>query len=538
MHDNQQSGSPKDKSEKIDMKNVKTTIMKRTPKETSRLKEYKMSKNQEEKDEVAAMKDEIYIIEALLEKRGYKYLVKWENYPEPYNSWEPRFSLPKCIVEYYEKDLTRLGKAPPPNFEQVYNADEPETDDDIVEEILDKRVAKMGKVEYLIKWKTNNKSKLNSWEYIENIMKYKNIVFDFEKKLLDVKRNQQKEREKSKSKILIANSNTNSDIGKKVFVKELSKANVLKHSQTIYDQNMLKMKASNLPPHSNLDTQAEIIKDATLLKNNKQTNNVQNLETFQRISKPSMMVQEKNKGIKSVYDVKIKINKTSGNFEQEKNTSTMKDTITEEDPPLLNKKKNTKDKNNEERIKDFDSTLDNENAMNKSKRKRKETQKIKDYKSALIETRKADKQRESRPKVQTNKRVNQNEDVYIIESLLEKKGLKFLVKWENYSNDWNSWEPKSGLPTFIVKYYEEDLSRLGSPAPAPPKQAPDDSEDDDFDIEKIMEKRVTRKGRVEYLVKWHNFDDIVETTWEPEANLMKVQNLIQKFEQELQKENK
>ena len=52
-----------------------------------------------EKDEVAAMNDEIYIIEALLEKRGYKYLVKWENYPEPYNSWEPRFSLPKCIVE-------------------------------------------------------------------------------------------------------------------------------------------------------------------------------------------------------------------------------------------------------------------------------------------------------------------------------------------------------------------------------------------------------------------------------------------------------
>ena len=63
-------------------------------------------------------------------------------------------------------------------------------------------------------------------------------------------------------------------------------------------------------------------------------------------------------------------------------------------------------------------------------------------------------------------------------------------------------------------------------------QFDDDSDDDDFDIEKILDKRVTKKGKVEYLVKWNNFDDIVETTWEPETNLLKIKSMIDKFEKE------
>jgi len=71
------------------------------------------------------------------------------------------------------------------------------------------------------------------------------------------------------------------------------------------------------------------------------------------------------------------------------------------------------------------------------------------------------------------KQEPEEEDTYIIESLLEKKGSKFLVKWEQYSEEWNSWEPKSGLPIFITKYYEQDLSRLGSPAPGGPEELGD-----------------------------------------------------------------
>ena len=43
------------------------------------------------------------------------------------------------------------------------------------------------------------------------------------------------------------------------------------------------------------------------------------------------------------------------------------------------------------------------------------------------------------------------EDVYNIESLVKKKGSKYLVKWENYPSDQNTWEPKTSIPNFILK---------------------------------------------------------------------------------------
>jgi hypothetical protein len=61
----------------------------------------------------------------------------------------------------------------------------------------------------------------------------------------------------------------------------------------------------------------------------------------------------------------------------------------------------------------------------------------------------------------------------------------------------------------------------------------DSEEEDDFEVEKILEKRVTKKGKVEYLVKWKTIDDILDTTWEPTANLESVQNLIDNFEKKL-----
>ena len=47
------------------------------------------------------------------------------------------------------------------------------------------------------------------------------------------------------------------------------------------------------------------------------------------------------------------------------------------------------------------------------------------------------------------------EKIYIIESLLKKNGSKFLVKWENYPKDYNSWEPRSCIPPNIVQVSAE-----------------------------------------------------------------------------------
>jgi thiol-disulfide isomerase/thioredoxin len=74
---------------------------KRTTKDTPKFKDYKTAEKNiaSERDKLITTDDEVYNVEALLEKRGYKYLVKWENYPEFYNSWEPRFGLPEHIVK-------------------------------------------------------------------------------------------------------------------------------------------------------------------------------------------------------------------------------------------------------------------------------------------------------------------------------------------------------------------------------------------------------------------------------------------------------
>ena len=76
---------------------------------------------------------------------------------------------------------------------------EMEEGESIVEEILDKRIAKKGKVEYLIKWKNLDK---NTWDYFENIENFEHLVYAFEKKLMDTKKNQQKAKQDMESKNL------------------------------------------------------------------------------------------------------------------------------------------------------------------------------------------------------------------------------------------------------------------------------------------------------------------------------------------------
>ena len=58
--------------------------------------------------------------------------------------------------------------------------------------------------------------------------------------------------------------------------------------------------------------------------------------------------------------------------------------------------------------------------------------------------------------------------------------------------------------------------------------------EDDYEVEKILEKRTTKKGKVEYLVKWKSFDDPADYTWEPSNNLDAVKDLVTKFEKDLE----
>jgi len=362
---------------------------------------------EEEKVDDTANDDEVYIIEMLLEKKGNKYLVKWENYGKEENSWEPKASIPDNIIQFYEEDPTRFGTQAPAAIEDSQEEEE----EYVVEKILDKKVGKGKKVEYLVKWKDWNNPEDNTWEPASSLDT--DIIKKFEKEIED------KEKEKG-----AVNGATDTPEPKKK-----------------------KGKVVDSKPKDEPQVNGKPEKE----KPNKKTTKT---EQTNGIEKPE------------------EVNETPKKPEEVNETPKKPEEVNDETP----KKKKEKAKKNEKAS------------------------------------------------------AEPAEEIYIIESLLEKKGAKFLVKWENYPKEFNTWEPKGSIPPSILKFYEEDLTRLGTPAPA--EIADQDGGDDDFEVEKIMEKREKKKGKVEYLVKWKNFEDPADYTWEPAANLDDVKDLVTKFEKD------
>ena len=124
-----------------------------------------------------------------------------------------------------------------------------------------------------------------------------------------------------------------------------------------------------------------------------------------------------------------------------------------------------------------------------------------------------------------------DKNVYNVEKLLEKKGSKYLVKWEGYPDSDNTWEPSSSIPKHILNFYNEDPSRFGLLAPDPPEEV-EDEEEPIFEVDKILDRRFKGK-KLEYLVKWKNYEDPKENTWEVADNLG--EDLIKDFEYKQEK---
>eukprot|EP00091_Calanus_sinicus_P005408 TRINITY_DN1584_c0_g1_i5.p2 TRINITY_DN1584_c0_g1~~TRINITY_DN1584_c0_g1_i5.p2 ORF type:complete len:169 (-),score=57.10 TRINITY_DN1584_c0_g1_i5:69-575(-) len=61
--------------------------------------------------------------------------------------------------------------------------------------------------------------------------------------------------------------------------------------------------------------------------------------------------------------------------------------------------------------------------------------------------------------------------------------------------------------------------------------------DEEYEVEKILDKRAEKGGYTEYLVKWKNYEDPEENTWEPVDNLGDAEKAIKAFEKDLEAKN-
>ena len=129
--------------------------------------------------------------------------------------------------------------------------------------------------------------------------------------------------------------------------------------------------------------------------------------------------------------------------------------------------------------------------------------------------------------------------------------MEYFVKWKHF--DETTWEPIKNLGNaqdLIEKFEDGQVKRKfcylklnhlhqdsngqsstsstvsSKKRKSEASKVEEEPAEEEYEVEKVLEKRF-RKGRVEYFVKWKNYD---ETTWEPLKNLTNVQDLIEKFE--------
>ena len=373
-----------------------------------------------------------YIIEYLKEKKGAMYLVKWENRHEKENTWESRSKIPPDVLQYYEEDLRRLGtQAPVKAFEkEKAETQKPQTPP----RKHDKAVS------HVKKHKNNENIEVGGGE--------ESIVANAQKRSPDIK------------VVSIVQKKRASDDNL------LDYLNLSKTGEQI-ENNDLDDCGEYIEPHCD-DLLDETIEESIPEQIDEESNDVDSI-------KPPVRKSRRDPKPKTFDD----------------------DFITSPKSKVIEK--------------EFQESIESD-TIRKSKRE------PKPKKMDIVDS--VSKAKTSNTKVKQSKKkentCSEESKTYIVEALVDKKGDKYLVKWKDYPSSENTWEPKSAIPKFITKFYEEDKSRLGMPVKLSKKKDIADSEDNKT---YIIEALVDKKGD-KYLVKWENYPSS-KNTWEPKSSIPK-----------------
>lgn len=114
-----------------------------------------------------------------------------------------------------------------------------------------------------------------------------------------------------------------------------------------------------------------------------------------------------------------------------------------------------------------------------------------------------------------NNKRKKTKKQFEVEGILRKRvtgdRTEYLIKWLNFSDEDNTWEPAENLSCReLVEEFEEA-----------------NSQNDDCIVEAVIAKRFLN-NTVEYLIKWHGYGD-EDNTWEPIEHLS-CDKMLQEFE--------
>ena len=124
---------------------------------------------------------------------------------------------------------------------------------------------------------------------------------------------------------------------------------------------------------------------------------------------------------------------------------------------------------------------------------------------------------------------------------------EYMVKWKGWTDKWNGWEPEEHLvgSEVLVKAFEDGVVVAAEKKKKREMQAKDGeegeiddgsgSDEEEWEVEKILKKRVGPEGGTEYLVKWKGWEDKKDRTWEPEEHLEGSEKLVKNFEDKMEK---
>jgi len=509
------------------------------------------SKKKTVKDVVVVedMVDDDYEVESILDKRGkgkkVEYFVKWKNFDKvEERTWEPLENLTESseIVEAFEKVLNTKAtlvlkeQETPPSLKHGFASVTPENslgstkrgrpkaiivtpvkvddkkkekhkkdetieellDDYEVEKILDKR-GKGKKLEYLVKWKNFEKEEDQTWEPMDNLAESREIVALFEKKLMEKKEETElktptqpsESSKQARSHSLTAAVNDveetkelEDDYEVEKILEKRGKGKKLEY--LVKWKNFEKEEDQTWEPMDNLAESREIVElfEKELFGKKANADIIITPKKVSKREKSNSVTPSKNGGVaeeKDEYEVEKILNVREAEMGRE----------------YLVKWKGWE--------KEEDQTWEPENSLKGSKKLMKEFEKLSKQSSGSLE---ASGSKGRKKKIDASK-------VIVLDD----------SKDDDVSMDMKTSADSEDLPlSSLIKE-----KKRGRPSKSTAEENHEEEEDAEYEVEKILDHKYD-DGVVQYLVKWKNWNNDEDNTWEPSDNLVGSESIIEKYE--------